>query len=281
MHMKKYLIIILLSGIVMGGGYVMLQKKPIQESAQKEISTAFGAGVNKETKGDVGTSTKQAKLEHNAPYTESVKNNNKKEEKKIEAKKPEQQKEDTAQVDISKAPKELSQEELLAVLQLTGKNAQYEKFADYLAEVYARYPTGDKEFVKAESEIYVRASDYLDKEKNAQKALDVANIVYKKVPFGWRFKYLKVRAMEALGRAAFTKGDVGKAEEYARTILRIEYRPEGANLLADIYIKKIETMLAQEDMSGALELYEEIQAYQVGTDQKTRLDALAVKLQRI
>jgi len=272
--MKKYIFIPLLALIILTGwSFGIWQKNNVQKNTQSNTQIVE---KQEEKKQKAPTSSKSEKIKKKSLDIEKAEKLVKKEDeaKKVSEEAP------LSTVDFSKAPKDLIREDLLVALQETGKKEQYEKFAEYLAEVYVRYPQGDKEFVKIESETYVRASDYLDKEKNAQKALDTADTVFKKVPFGWRFKYLKVRAMESLGRTAFTKGDLAKAEDYAKNMLRIEYRPEGANLLADVFIKKIETALKQEDISGAREYYEEIKDYEVSPDRKTQLDALAVKLQK-
>lgn len=278
---KQYITGIVLVILLIGGGYFTLQKK--QDGASKEIVNTRTAPAEEKPIGQTQPQSQETATSSIENETSTTKK--KPEEKPIEklqgkpvVQQP-QERGELAPTPSQKAPKDMAEPDLLAALQDAGKKEQYAKFADYFAETYSRKFETKNDFKKAESEAYVRASDYLDKEKNAQKALDAANTVYNKVPFGWRFKYLRVRALEALGRKVFEGGDLTKAQEYAYTILQMEFRPEGANLLGDIFIKKIETALAKGDMKAAREAYEEIRDYELSADRVTQLNDLAKKLQ--
>ncbi|GEM_PF-1189663 len=276
---KKYIVGIFIIILLIGGGIFVFQKKqsPVQSVSQEGAKTGtepINEKPAEQQKQDTST-------------TSSVKNQTSTTEKKTEkpaekiVAKPANQgkKEQKAPALSQKAVKDMSQDELLAVLQDAGKKEQYVKFADYLLETYSRKLQSNKDFQKAESAAYVKATDYLDKEKNLQKTLDTADVVYKKVPFGWRFKYLRVRALEALGRKAFKDGDLTKAENYARTMLQMEFRIEGTNILGDIAIHKIQTALAKGDKKSAREVYEEIKAFEISADRRATLDELVKKME--
>lgn len=163
---------------------------------------------------------------------------------------------------------------LLSVIKNTGEQEDYENFAKYLKMVYERLWDKEEDFAKTESETYMKVTEnYFDK-GDIEKALEISSIVYDEVPQGWRFRYLRIRCLEKLGRDAFDQGDLAKAEEYAMKILQMIYRPEGANLLADIYIKKIEENLANNDKTSALNNLDYIWDYEISQDRRDKLTKL-------
>jgi len=160
---------------------------------------------------------------------------------------------------------------LLETIKNTGEQEDYENFAKYLKTVYQKQWDKEEDFTKAESEIYMKVTEkYFDKGE-VNKALEISDMVYKEVPQGWRFRYLRIRCLEKLGREAFEQGNLEKAEEYAMTILHMMYRSEGANLLADIYIQKIEANLASNDKASALNNLNYIWDYEVSQDRRDKL----------
>ncbi|HAZ16416.1 MAG TPA: hypothetical protein DCY49_00765 [Candidatus Jacksonbacteria bacterium] len=174
---------------------------------------------------------------------------------------------------------EQKDEGLLKDIRLATQKEDWDEFGKLMAQVYEqRLIETNKEYNKVESEAYVKATTYLDQEKDPQKALDVATKVYELSPYGWRFNYLKVRALETLGKQAFAEENAQLAESYAMQILTIQYRLEGANLLADIYIKKIEEALKAGGKDQALQAYLAIKDYEVSQDRKDKLNQLARQL---
>lgn len=174
---------------------------------------------------------------------------------------------------------EQKDEKLLTLLRKATQKEDWESFGKAMAQVYEqRLIEQNQEFNKAESEAYVKATTYLDQEKDPQKALDVATQVYNLSPYGWRFNYLRVRALENLGRQAFAQKDLNTAESYAMQMLTIQYRPEGANLLADIYIQKIEQALKDGAKDKALQGYLTIKDYEISQDRRDKLNALSRQL---
>jgi len=165
----------------------------------------------------------------------------------------------------------LTKEGLLSALKEAGEKEDYQGFTEYLKMVYQKQWDTDEDFAKAESQVYMKVTEnYFDK-GDVNKTLEISNMVYKEVPQGWRFRYLRIRCLEKLGREAFEKGDLNEAENYAMEILHIMYRREGADLLADIYIKKIEENLAKENKEEALKNLNFIWDYEVSQDRRDRL----------
>ena len=82
--------------------------------------------------------------------------------------------------------------------------------------------------------------------------------------------------LEKYGRQAFAKSDLVAAEGFAIDILKMMFRPEGTNLLADVYIKKIEIALASGDKSTARSAYDYIKDYEISPDRRTKLELLPV-----
>jgi len=173
-----------------------------------------------------------------------------------------------------------TKEGLLVVLKDAGQEEDYENFAKYLKMVYQKQWDGDKDFVGIESAFYMKITEnYFDK-GDTDKALEISTIIYDEVPQGWRFRYLRIRCLEKLGRDAFNQEDLAKAEEYAMTILYMMYRPEGANLLADIYIRKIEADLAANDKISALNNLNYIWDYEVSPDRRQKLEELKLQTEQ-
>jgi len=194
----------------------------------------------------------------------------------------EQQTETETETEIETEPEiDLSTKEgLLAVMKDVGQNEDYENFAKYLKMVYQKQWDKEEDFAKAESETYIKVTEnYFDKE-DVNKALEISDMVYREVPQGWRFRYLRIRCLEKLGREAFEQGDLEKAEEFAMIILQMMYRPEGANLLADIYIQKIEANLAANDKTSALNNLDYIWDYEVSQDRRDKLIELKEQISK-
>lgn len=165
-------------------------------------------------------------------------------------------------------------EKLLTDLKSTADKEDYKTFAKYLEIVFEKGWDKEKDFQLVESEFYMKATtEYFDK-GNLDKALEVSTIVFYEAPQGWRFRYLRIRTLEKFGRNAFDAGDLSVAENYATKILSMMYRPEGANLLADIYIEKIETNLAAGDKKSALKNLNYIWDFETSQDRRDKLTQL-------
>ena len=173
-----------------------------------------------------------------------------------------------------------TKEGLLSALKRAGEKEDYQNFAQYLKMIYQKQWDEEEDFARTESEIYMKVTEnYFDK-GDIDKALEISSLVYQEVPQGWRFRYLRIRCLEKLGRDAFSQGDLVKAEEYAMKILQMMYRPEGANLLADIYIKKIETNLLANDKAPALDNLNYIWDYEVSQDRRDKLTELKEQISK-
>jgi hypothetical protein len=85
---------------------------------------------------------------------------------------------------------------------------------------------------------------------------------------------LRIRCFEKIGRTAYDANDLTKAEEYAMNILKMMFRPEGANLLGDVYIKKIENDIKEGDTQSALNNLNYIWDYELGQDRRDKLNEL-------
>lgn len=104
--------------------------------------------------------------------------------------------------------------------------------------------------MKTESALYVKGTEYFE-EGLTDQAYKMANTIHSKVFESWRFKYLKIRCLERYGNQALEKKDYAKAKDYAQQILQIEYRPEGANLMAKIAIQEAQAALKKNDQAAA------------------------------
>lgn len=171
-----------------------------------------------------------------------------------------------------------NKDKLLTSLKSSVDAENYTAFGDKLNEVYKNSWQNDKDFQTLESALYVTATKKYFDTGNYTKALEVSTIVYKKISEPWRFRYLRIRTLEKLGRIAFNKGDLKTAEAYANQILQMIFRLEGTNLLADIYIQRIENNLKNNNISLAKKNLDFIWDYEVSQDRRTTLNNLKIKL---
>lgn len=171
-----------------------------------------------------------------------------------------------------------SQNILLKKLEQTVKDKDFENFALTLEEVYKNQWGGKKEFSTVESSMYVYATNEYWVKGDLENSLRVSDIVYGKVPEAWRFRYLRIVTLEKYGRNAFNSGDLVKAEEYANKILQMMYRPEGANLMADIYIAKIEQNIRDGKTDLAKQNLGFIWGFEVSADRAAKFEALKAQL---
>lgn len=185
----------------------------------------------------------------------------------------------TEKPEISQEPSNLTpaQEDLLARLKKSVDDRNFETFPDLLLEVY-KNQWKNKEFIAQESALYVFATNEYWVKGNLSKTLEVSTKVYNKVPEAWRFRYLRVLALEKYGRNAFNAGDLVGAENYAMQILRMMFRPEGANLMGDIYIKKITDNIAGGNIDMAKQNLQYIWDYEVSEDRRATLEGLKSQL---
>lgn len=174
------------------------------------------------------------------------------------------------------------QEKLLEDLKNASDRAKREEdylpFAKYLKSVYEKGLDKNKQFMIIESDLYVFADKGYFVKGNYNKSLEFSTIVYSYVPMGWRFAYLRILSLEALGRAAIKNNDIQRAEEYAMTILQMTYRLEGANLLADLYIKKIEKSINENNSNKAARDLDYILGFEISQDRKDKLNSLKKKI---
>lgn len=171
-----------------------------------------------------------------------------------------------------------SQKILYADLKAAADKRDYVKFANFLKNVYEANLDINVAFAQVESQLYIYVTDTYFKNEDYTKSLEIADVIYKVVPEGWRFRYLKVASLERMGRIALEKGDLAAAQQRAMDILQMMYRPEGANLLADVYIKKIEESLAASNKIQAQSYYTYIKDFEASADRRAKLDELAKKL---
>jgi len=167
-----------------------------------------------------------------------------------------------------------TKEGLLTALDMSGKEEDFESFAKYLKIVYQNQWDKDQDLEKKESDTYMLATTKYFDAGNIDEALRISSIVFNEVPQGWRFRYLRIRCLEKMGRDAYNSNDLINAEKYAMDILQMMYRPEGANLLADVYIKKIEDNLLKGDKASAEYNIWYIWDYEVDQDRRDKLTEL-------
>lgn len=167
-----------------------------------------------------------------------------------------------------------TKEGLLLALDKYGKEEDFENFAKYLLIVYQNQWSKDPTLEAKESEIYMDITEKYFDQGNIEEALRLSTIVYNEVPEGWRFRYLRIRSLEKIGRDAFNEGNLVLAEEKATEILRMMFRVEGSNLMADVYIKKIEDDIASGDIDSAINNLYFIWDYEVSEDRRERLEEL-------
>lgn len=171
-----------------------------------------------------------------------------------------------------------AQKVLLVQLQKTVDARDFESFANVLLEVYKKKWNGVKEFMALESKLYVYATNEYWAKGDLKNSLKVSTIVYNKVPEGWRFRYLRIVTLHKYGRNAFESGDLATAENYANQILQMMYRPEGAHLLADVYISKIETNIKDGNIDMAKQNLEFIWDFEVNQNRRDILTNLKGQL---
>ena len=187
---------------------------------------------------------------------------------------------ETSKTPADSAPSNLTkeQQDLFIRLQKTVKARDFESFASALEEVYKNKWSQVKELIQLESNMYVYATDTYWAKGDLANSLKVSTIVYNKVSEAWRFRYLRVVTLEKYGRNAFSTGDLQTAENYANQILQMMFRLEGANLLADVYISKINTNIKDGNTTLAKQNLGFIWDYEVSADRRTTLTNLKTQL---
>lgn len=170
---------------------------------------------------------------------------------------------------------------VLADLKLAGDKEDYVSFAQFLKIVYANNWQTEKDFDSAESAVYVKIDKTYYTPGNYTKSLEITTIVYNQVPASWRFLYLRVLSLESLGRAALAKGDLATAQTDALAILKMTFRLEGTNLLADIYIQKIQVDVAAQNKTQATTDYNYIKDFEVSADRTSKLNQLKVEIDKL
>lgn len=191
-------------------------------------------------------------------------------------------------------PNPAAQEENLENLKRSAETEDYQAFADYLKIAYEKgwafepgIPESEddlnakqSEVVKVESKAYIKETEYFNK-GDLDRSLRVSTIIYENVPGAWRFRYLRIRTLEKLGRNALDAGDLEKSEDYAKQILAIMFRREGADLLADVYIKKLEMDRDNKDKTQAIKDYNFITGYQLTPEKLERINQLRAEIEKL
>jgi hypothetical protein len=167
-----------------------------------------------------------------------------------------------------------TKEGVLAAMDYYGNLEDFDNFSKYLKEMYRNQWDKDPNLEAKESEIYMDVTTKYFDNGNIDEALRISSIVYAEVPQGWRFRYLRIRCFEKIGRDAYNQNDLTKAEENAMNILKMMFRLEGSDLLADVYIKKIESNLAQGNKVAAASNMDFIWDYEVSQDRRDKLNEL-------
>ncbi|PIR68867.1 hypothetical protein COU48_01730 [Candidatus Nomurabacteria bacterium CG10_big_fil_rev_8_21_14_0_10_03_31_7] len=170
------------------------------------------------------------------------------------------------------------QQDLLVRLQKSVNARDYESFSDALLEVYKNQWTNVADFIKLESNLYVYTYDTYYMKGDLENSLKYSSIVFYKVPEAWRFRYLRIMTLEKYGRNAFAVNDLNSAEGYAKQILQMTFRLEGTNLLADVYISKINTNIKDGNTALAKQNLGFIWDYEVSADRRTTLTTLKTQL---
>lgn len=176
---------------------------------------------------------------------------------------------------------DLTKEELLLSLKEAAEAEDYTSFARYLKAANEQGWYKEADFQSIESAAYVKADQTYFIPGDYEKTLEVSTLVYNAVPQGWRFLYLRVLALEKLGRQALKENDFEGAKEYALTILRMTFRPEGANLLADVYIKKIEGSIEAQNKTEAEEFLNYIWDFEVSEERREQLIELKEEMGKL
>ncbi len=169
---------------------------------------------------------------------------------------------------------------IYANLKKEAEVRDYDGFAKTLKKVYEKQWDKRQEFIAVESDLYMKVvNEFLVPEK-WNESLRISTIVYNQVSASWRFRYLRITTLDRMGRRSFKKGNLQDAEEKAREILKMTYRPEGANLLADVYIQKIEQKIRKGDIKGAQGDLAEVWDYEVNAEGRGKLEALKKQLEK-
>lgn len=169
------------------------------------------------------------------------------------------------------APTAEEKKNLLDQLEAATQKENYAAFAVILADIYAKGWQSDNEIMKAESKLYVKGTEYFDQGLTDQ-AYKMASAIYPKVYESWRFKFLKIRCLERYGLKAFDSGDLVKAQDYAHQITSIEFRPEGVNLQAKIYIKQAEDALKKGDKEKAKSILMQSSGMEISEELRKKID---------
>src|SRR3989338_4946465 len=187
-------------------------------------------------------------------------------------------------------PQQASKSDILQELKQAADAQDYEKFAanlkiaydkDWVHEITETNEAGQgrNEFVNVESALYIKETERFHTGE-VEHTLEVGTIIHKAVPASWRFRYLRTRSMEKLGRDALQVGDLAKAEDYAKQILTIMYDAQGANLLADVYFKKLEADIAAKNKEQAVNDLNFIAQYQLTAEKQTVLNQLKLQVDK-
>jgi len=154
-------------------------------------------------------------------------------------------------------------------------------FADFttaLRTVYDKRLDTAEAFKALESEMYVYVTENYFVKKNYNESLRLANIVFDKVFESWRFSYMKIVSLKGLGDIEFAKGNLDKADSYAMDILAIEFRPEGADLHAQVNIAKAKIAKAAGKIDEAKALLNDALKYELTADRKAEANKLLSEL---
>ncbi|HEA84364.1 MAG TPA: hypothetical protein ENI04_00030 [Candidatus Wildermuthbacteria bacterium] len=165
----------------------------------------------------------------------------------------------------------ITKEDLLLRLKEAADIDDYASFGKYLKVAYDKGWDKEDDFNNMERSVSVKADEAYFIPGDYEKTLEVFTILYNAVPQSHRFMYLRVLALEKLGRLALAGNDLQEAEERALTILKMTFRPEGAHLLADVYMEKIEASIASGNKTEAQELLDYIWAFEVNEERRTQL----------
>lgn len=156
----------------------------------------------------------------------------------------------------------------------------YQTAGRLLGLLYEKNWIKEKQFNDLERDVYIKVDKKYFTVGNYKRSEEICTTIYTQAPLSGRFLYLRVISLEALGRRALSAGDLEKAEEYAMRILRMTFRLEGSNLLADVYIKKIRGKIAAGNKTAALNDLNKISDYEIsGDDRKNALNDLRKELE--
>ena len=175
----------------------------------------------------------------------------------------------------------INQSDLLDSLKIAAEQNDFQGFAENLKLVYQNQWQEIEDFRLVESDLYVRITDDYFRKDDLERSLAIATIIYYQVPEAWRFRYLRIITLEKYGRQALAENNLETAEDFASQILQMMYRPEGANLLADIYFQKIENNFEQRDKQTALNNFNFIRDYEISDDRRELLIELAKQIDKL